>query len=246
MSAQNIKQLSIECFHFNEIQKGILENCKKDKIPSLAGIEDELQSLRNQISGLEGERGDLQKALAKASNDSLHDQLTNLPNRRLFIDRFNQAIESGLRGDSYLALLYFDIDGFKAINDQYGHLIGDKFLVMVAERIQKSIRRADTLARIGGDEFVALFTNLNSDKDEACKKVSFIANTIFHNVSSPVAIGLVGDTKKINPICSLSIGANIFLASIQDKKIYLEKVMKIADEAMFCAKSFGGNQIQIN
>lgn len=245
MGAQNTRELFSISSRYKELQCGISKSYRNTSIPSNADAENELQFLRRRISSLECERESLQKALAKANDESLHDQLTNLPNRRLFIDRFNQAIELGLRSNTHLALLYFDIDGFKAINDHYGHLIGDQFLVGVTERIQKSIRSADTLARLGGDEFVALFTNLNSDRDEACQKVGFIANSIYKNISSPIAINSQGDTQQISPICKLSIGANIFLASIQDKKIYLEKILRIADEAMFCAKSSGGNQIQI-
>ena len=86
-----------------------------------------------------------------------YDALTSLPNRVLFADRLRQAMMQTERRKKELAVVYLDLDGFKAINDQYGHHIGDELLVIIAERMEESLRQGDTISRLGGDEFVAVF-----------------------------------------------------------------------------------------
>lgn len=209
-------------------------------------VNNEVEFLREQLSILYSENNNLAKKLAKVRHESLHDELTNLPNRRLLVDRFNKVLESGKDKNTYSALLFFDLDGFKSINDIYGHLVGDQILVEVARRIRKSIRATDTLARIGGDEFVALLANLKDDKSNASRKIELISTKILKNVSGSIKIKAQGEVRVLSPLCKLSIGANIFTSDITDQKKYLEKILAIADKAMLYAKSMGGNQIQIN
>jgi diguanylate cyclase (GGDEF)-like protein len=104
--------------------------------------------------------------LRKISENTLqhlahHDTLTGLPNRTLFFDRLNQAIAQADRTKDIIAVLFVDLDHFKPINDTFGHATGDQLLKQVSQRIQKCIRKGDTLARIGGDEFVVILNGRN-------------------------------------------------------------------------------------
>jgi diguanylate cyclase (GGDEF)-like protein len=207
---------------------------------------DELLNLRKQVTRLEAERAGMDKKMVKSRIEALYDPLTQLPNRRLLIDRFHHAIQTSKRNNTYLALLFFDIDKFKTTNDTYGHLIGDKFLIEVARRMQKSIRQTDTLARLGGDEFVALLTSLDSDKDLASSQVTLVAEKILMDVARPIKIKSQAVTHKIDSLCRVSVGINLFLPFNQGQKNRLENIMALADQAMFNAKIVGGNRIQIN
>ena len=93
---------------------------------------------------------------AAVEHRALHDPLTDLPNRTLFFDRLRQAILGSRRDRKQVALVLLDLDGFKRVNDAYGHMVGDRLLRMVADRLPSGLRRTDTVARIGGDEFAAL------------------------------------------------------------------------------------------
>jgi diguanylate cyclase (GGDEF)-like protein len=96
------------------------------------------------------------------------DALTELPNRVLLADRLQQAMSQALRRSQQLAVVYLDLDGFKAINDHHGHQAGDAVLMAVAQRMKQVLREGDTLARIGGDEFVAVLIDLE-DVSPACR-----------------------------------------------------------------------------
>jgi diguanylate cyclase (GGDEF)-like protein/PAS domain S-box-containing protein len=99
----------------------------------------------------------------KIQHYAFYDPLTECPNRRFFIERLNQAIKTCKRDHNLLAVLFIDLDHFKAINDQYGHDIGDQYLCAYSKQAKKTLRDVDTLARFGGDEFVILLTNIESD-----------------------------------------------------------------------------------
>ena len=120
----------------------------------------------------QGERDGLRTALASMQQQeehfrelAYHDQLTGLPNQRLFDDRLGQAIAHSAREKSLLAVLYLDLDGFKAVNDSLGHGLGDRVLVELADRIRGSVRAEDTVARLGGDEFAVLLPHVTAAAD---------------------------------------------------------------------------------
>lgn len=155
-----------------------------------------------------------------------HDGLTDLPNRTLFYDRTTQAIAHASRSEQECAVLFFDLDRFKLVNDSLGHNFGDLLLIEVAKRLPKYIREEDSFARMGGDEFAILLSNLNCNEDAAI-----------------VAFKLLEATKKpyrLNDralMTSMSIGIALYPRDGQDATTLL----KHADAAMYRAKESGGN-----
>jgi diguanylate cyclase (GGDEF)-like protein len=107
----------------------------------------------------------LQRAIAQARQSAYHDELTGLPNRRLLLDRYNQAVALAARQHRLVALLFLDLDDFKRVNDTHGHTAGDRILQQVAARLHASIRAADTACRYGGDEFVVLLPELEGRRN---------------------------------------------------------------------------------
>src|SRR5690606_1475406 len=158
-----------------------------------------------------------------------YDPLTNLPNRRLFIDRLTQTCQAAKRYEQKLALLYLDLDGFKQVNDTLGHAAGDELLEEIARRLRSAVRGSDTVARLGGDEFVVLVTNLNDSE-----RAATVARKILAAVSEPVILRdyLVDVTT--------SIGITTFPEDGGD----VDKLMRNADMAMYAAKSLGRNNFQ--
>jgi diguanylate cyclase (GGDEF)-like protein len=115
----------------------------------------------------------LEIALSKAHQLALYDELTGLPNRRLLLDRFIQAAALANRHGELFALLFFDVNNFKGVNDKLGHVAGDQLLQQVATRLSSSMRRSDTACRYGGDEFIVLLTEISSHEQafNALKKI---------------------------------------------------------------------------
>lgn len=153
-----------------------------------------------------------------------HDMLTNLPNRLLFYDRMRQALAHARRYSGLVAVLFLDLDGFKAINDRHGHAVGDRLLQAVATRLKGNMRQSDTIARLGGDEFTILLTGIKSMKD-----VSRTAQKVLSVVSRPFAI----DGHQLGVTCS--IGVSVFPHDGSDT----ESLIKRADFAMYRAKNQG-------
>jgi len=155
------------------------------------------------------------------------DELTGIPNRTLLSDRLTQAIAQTQRNNTIMALCFLDLDGFKQVNDQFGHEVGDKLLIEVTQRIARCLRKVDTLSRIGGDEFVILLLDLNAE-DEYSVSVERILNIL----QQPFVI----DNNSIN--ISASIGVTLFPQNDNDSEILLRH----ADQAMYTAKQKGKNQ----
>jgi len=158
------------------------------------------------------------------------DQLTSLPNRVLLADRLSQNIAQSKRSHNLLAVCFLDLDGFKAVNDSYGHDMGDKLLVEVAKRLLGEIRTTDTVARFGGDEFVVLLTNVldMNELDLAIKRLNGI-------IVKPINI----DEIEFN--ISASIGVTVFPSDNSDA----DTLLRHADLAMYEAKQAGRNRFHI-
>jgi len=158
------------------------------------------------------------------------DQLTGLPNRTLLLDRLNQAISVSNRASRAISLLFIDLDGFKPVNDEYGHATGDKLLKEVAERLLLCLREGDTAARLGGDEFVVIL--LESDLERAMT----VAHRILGTLRVPYELG-----KKTISGISASIGVAEYPIHADE----LDSLLTAADNAMYVAKKNGKNQLAI-
>jgi diguanylate cyclase (GGDEF)-like protein/PAS domain S-box-containing protein len=159
-----------------------------------------------------------------------YDVLTGLPNRELLMDRLNQAIAQSRRSKQTLAVCYLDLDGFKPINDQYGHHIGDALLVKLAARLKENLREGDTLGRLGGDEFVLLLNNLTSMYDG-----EQIIHRILQSINEPFELF----DHRI--LISGSIGATVYPMDKGDA----DTLLRHADQAMYKAKASGKSSFKL-
>lgn len=155
-----------------------------------------------------------------------YDHLTSLPNNILFHDRLTLAIAKAKRAESIFAVMYLDLDGFKAINDIYGHHIGDKVLKVMSARMQSCLRESDTLARVGGDEFTLLLTQVSN-----IQEASIIASKLTAAVSKPFSIN------KNNHFLSVSIGIAFYPENGETR----EALIDVADKAMYHIKNGNKN-----
>ncbi|MBT9523576.1 MAG: EAL domain-containing protein, partial [Dechloromonas sp.] len=159
------------------------------------------------------------------------DQLTGLPNRTLLLDRLKQAMTSSGRSGRYSALLFVDLDNFKTLNDTLGHVIGDAFLTLVAQRLKSCVREVDTVARLGGDDFVIILSSLSASEAEAAVSTEAIAENILASLNLPYQLN-----EAIHH-GTASIGATLFKGT----RISSEDLMKQADLTMYKAKAAGRN-----
>jgi len=157
---------------------------------------------------------------------AFYDVLTGLPNRRLLMDRTQKVIHRIKRDQQFGALIYIDLNGFKRINDSLGHYVGDELLVSVSHRLQDSIREIDTIARIGGDEFVVLIEGLKDSEDDIKSEAINLSNRILNGLERHFELS--GGRYKI----SASIGVSL-INQTDDDAI---EILKHADAAMYAAK----------
>ena len=162
---------------------------------------------------------------------ALHDALTGLPNRRLLTDRLSLAIAHARRNKLAMAVMYLDLDGFKEINDTMGHEAGDTLLRMVADRLVASVRQEDTVARVGGDEFVIALLDLSVGENGAK-----LLEKVIEAVSQPYIIQ--GRSVRI----TASAGVGIYPTHGEDE----DALMKSADLALYAAKRAGKNDYRIS
>ena len=173
----------------------------------------------------------LRRANAEIESLAFYDPLTGLPNRRLLLDRLGQASVLAQRSGQLGALLFLDLDHFKALNDTLGHEVGDELLQQVAQRLRACVRVADTVARLGGDEFVVMLNELSSSTEEAAQLAQRIGEKILHGLSQPYV--LKGHAHQ----SGCSIGATLFGGSLQTAT----DLLKQADIAMYQVKARRGN-----
>ncbi len=160
-----------------------------------------------------------------------YDALTGLPNRVLVIDRLHQAIAQARRREQLMAVVFLDLDGFKAINDNYGHLAGDQLLISVSNNMKQTLREIDTLARMGGDEFVALLVDIGDIENSVPLLIRLLAAA-----SQPEQFG--DHTLKV----SASLGVTFYP---QKDEVDAELLIRQADQAMYQAKITGKNRYHI-
>jgi diguanylate cyclase (GGDEF)-like protein/PAS domain S-box-containing protein len=174
---------------------------------------------------------------------AFYDPLTQLPNRRLLSDRLSQSMAASARSGCFGALIFLDLDNFKPLNDLHGHLVGDLLLIEAAERLKGCVREMDTVARFGGDEFVLIINELDTDKTESLSQANIVAEKILAALSAPYQLTVKHQGKAdtlIDYRCTSSLGLVLFVnhqASPVD-------ILKWADAAMYQAKDAGRNSIR--
>ena len=174
----------------------------------------------------------------KASEEEIrqlafYDPLTALPNRRLFLERLDQAMITAKRHHHFGAVVYMDLDHFKSLNDTLGHQVGDQLLMQVAERIGSVIRDEDTACRLGGDEFVVLITGYDSTMVDMVEQSAIVAEKIRDIINQPFELD------KGKQLFSISIGVSVF-PDIVDESV---EILEQADTAMYRSKKLGRNTV---
>ena len=162
--------------------------------------------------------------------EALHDPLTRLPNRVLLMDRARQALARLHRGRSPVALLFIDLDRFKAVNDTLGHAAGDELLVLVARRLVEVLRDSDTVARLGGDEFVILAEDLEGDAEAIA-----VGERVLHALEESFKVGAA----------EVSLRASVGVAVAHDPSASAQELLREADMAMYRAKGAGGHDLEL-
>jgi len=175
------------------------------------------------------------EALHHISHLAHTDPLTKLPNRRMLSSYFQKYMASALRHNSCGAVLLLDLDGFKPLNDQYGHEIGDKVLVEVANRISSAIRSEDVAARLGGDEFVILLHPIEEIKSKMSAIALQVAEKLVEQISKPIIFN------EIEVNVGASVGVRMFSSEVLDT----DTAIREADIAMYQAKQRGKGRVEI-
>ncbi len=175
-------------------------------------------------------RADLQHLADQSRDNALHDPLTGLANRTLLLDRLGQAVRRSRRSNKMLAVLFFDLDQFKLINDRYGHGVGDELLVAVTQRLASLLRPTDSLARLSGDEFVVLCEDLDGESD-----LHMVAERISLALAAPYSLSTI----------EVNVTASIGVAFAGQGAHAPAQLLHDADAAMYQAKRKGGNRHQV-
>lgn len=174
-----------------------------------------------------------------------HDPLTDLPNRRMLHDRLTQAMAASKRSGYYGALMFLDLDRFKTLNDTHGHEAGDLLLLEVAARLKSCVREVDTVARFGGDEFVVMLAELDSDQDQSISQARLIAEKIRAELATPYRLTMrkLGAADiAVEHRGSASLGVAMFVGQEADPS----DLQKWADAAMYQAKDAGRNVVRFH
>jgi diguanylate cyclase (GGDEF)-like protein/PAS domain S-box-containing protein len=177
-----------------------------------------------------------ERKLAEEKIDSLafYDQLTGLPNRQLMLDRLRQAMTLGERSGFYAALLFIDLDHFKVLNETLGHDAGDELLQQVAQRLSQCVREGDTVARVGGDEFVVILANLGTSEEKSAAATEKVAEKIL------AELALVHQLSGTTHHSAASVGMTLF----QGQGGSADDLLKQAELAMYRAKETGRNTMR--
>ena len=180
------------------------------------------------------EISNLIEAESKIFNLAFYDPLTNLPNRRLLMDRLRHTLAASIRTKHKRALLFIDLDQFKVLNDTLGHAVGDQLLQDIANRLTTCVREGDTVARLGGDEFVVILNDLDAKPEDAADQARTVGRKILAAARVPCRISNHEMT------ITLSIGITLF----GGQRVDIDELMKQADIAMYRAKTDGRNRLR--
>lgn len=200
---------------------------------TITAVKDEAGVVTNYVASL-ADITQRKEAEEKIKHLAFYDPLTKLPNRRLLLDRLQQALVTSARSRHYGAVLFIDLDNFKSLNDTLGHDIGDLLLQEVAKRLRGCVREGDTVARLGGDEFVVVLEGLSMQAPEAASQTEFVSEKIL------VALGLPSMLGNHEYRSTPSIGVTLFGRQPTE----IEEILKQADIAMYQAKKAGRNTVR--
>lgn len=195
-------------------------------------LQDALEQLSQHMRALEREVALRRETEKLAWHRASHDVLTDLPNRMLFMDRLDSAIERSRRHQRKFGLAYIDIDGFKPVNDTHGHPVGDELLKAIADRLRGLLRTEDTVARLGGDEFAVILESLDDGEAAGLR----VCEVIVHDLRRPYRLD-----SALGPV-TVTIGASVGLAMFPPHGDNREQLIRAADEAMYAAKRAGRNR----
>lgn len=188
------------------------------------GVVQNYVGIYNDISYLKNKQEKLEKL-------AYYDPLTSLPNRLLFLDRMQMSMAHARREKHLMAVVFIDLDGFKDVNDNYGHDVGDKLLIEMSKKIQRELRDEDTLSRFGGDEFIAILTSLTKKED---------ALQVIQRISEVSCEYVVINSHEVQ--ISSSIGVSFYP---QEKDVGFDELLEQADKAMYEVKNGGKNGYKI-
>jgi diguanylate cyclase (GGDEF)-like protein/PAS domain S-box-containing protein len=217
--------------HKHKSWRGEIWNRRKDgsvypELLNISTIDDKMDGVTHYV-GIITDITQQKASEQRYQKMAYHDPLTKLPNRLLFLDRLEQAMRESVRSGEHVALLFLDLDGFKQVNDSAGHDAGDALLQEVARRLSTAVRRDDTVARIGGDEFTLLLRNVNS-RDV----LELMANKLIRAINEPITV----------EDASFQVGASVGIACYPGDAGDAETLIIVADEAMYEAKQSGKNR----
>ena len=214
-------------YHLAQEKENITINNKKLE----QSVQINMEELTRTIKKLETEIAERQEAEKKIVKLATLDTLTTLPNRALFSQRLNQAIEQSHNRNDSLAIMLFDLDNFKTVNEVFSHQYGDKLLIQTAERLRSCMRETDTISRLGEDEFVILIENLKH-----VDQITIIAEKILDAISKPYKLG------SQDIFITASMGISIYPENGKSPDILLNN----ADSALYSAKLLGKNNYQFS
>lgn len=213
-----------------KVWRGVLTERRKDGYlytveQTITPLLDDKGAITHFIS-IQQDAGQRRSTGAQEHYLAYHDALTGLPNRSFLLETLRQEISFARRSPHQCALLFLDLDKFKPVNDTYGHSVGDELLLAIADRVSRAVRKSDTVARFGGDEFVILLPDLPNASVAAT-----LAGKLNNALSMPFYIA--GNALSI----SASIGISLYPRDSED----IEDLIRKADEAMYAVKKLGGN-----
>ncbi|MDD5471127.1 MAG: diguanylate cyclase [Sideroxydans sp.] len=196
------------------------------------------------VLGVSRDISERKKAEEQIRNLAFYDPLTQLPNRRLLLDRFSLVVAACKRSKRYAALMFIDLDNFKPLNDEHGHDVGDLLLIEVAQRITSCVRESDTVSRFGGDEFVVMLDELSNVREASTRQAAEVAEKIRRILGEPYKLHVQAkegaESQLVEHRCSASIGVVLFDRHCESH----EDLLRMADDAMYQAKQGGRNQVR--
>ena len=200
---------------------------------SITAVRDELGEISHYVATLT-DITERRAAEERIRALAFYDTLTGLPNRRLLLERLQQATLKAARQQHFSALMFIDLDGFKSINDLHGHSVGDDLLKAAAQRLQEQVRSSDTVARLGGDEFMVMLENLGANAEAAASQAEHLGQKILAVLDAPYALA--------NQL--LHSSASIGIVLFGNTEVAVETLIQQADMSMYEAKNAGKNALR--